>query len=896
MMQQLLAERFVEAEPLSGRGGDESDAARLRALLFDLLRDVVSRRAAKVAEWLTTEAAGPIPEGPEATPYLQALNIWFQLQRIAEENAAMRQRRRVEAEDGPEQVQGSLACAFADLRDHGLSPAEIDDAVSRLNLVPTMTAHPTEAKRVTILEIHRRIYRRLVELETERWTPRERNRLHEALRGEIDLLWLTGELRLERPSLADEIAWGLQFFRNSLFDAVPQLFERFSEARGPALPELARPCLRFHSWIGGDRDGNPNVTAEITEFAVKSGQDAALACHIDGLQTAVQRLSISCRIASLPEEARVALNQVVAGSGAAAALQSRNPNEVFRQALSAVLLRLQASREAGAAAYAGPREFVIDLARIETALLAIGAEDLARQYLRPLRWRAEVFGFRTAALDIRQNSTVLNAVLEEIWHFQGLSIATGTAAAAKLIRDALADPATTSIEAQSLSPQAQDLLALLRLIRSRGADPEAFGPFIVSMTRSAEDILAVYLLAIYAAGRCESLPSLSVVPLFETIEDLRAGPDVIANLLENSSYLAAVREKRGSVEVMLGYSDSGKDGGFFCSTWELHRAQRRLSATLAARGLRPAFFHGRGGSASRGGAPTGRAIAAQPEGTVDGQLKLTEQGEVVSAKYANRGTALHNMELLAAAVLEHTALSTRLSRNRSPEDDEAMEALSGMSQAAWSGLVNSPGFVRYFQQASPVDELSALKLGSRPARRHGAQSLADLRAIPWVFAWSQNRHMLTGWYGVGTAIADFLKVRGAAGEQRLRTMFGSSAVFRMLIDEVEKSLYQADMPIAAGYAALVADREAGERIYAKIRDEYEQSRKAVLLITGQTSLASRFPQFQRRFERLRPHLARSNALQIALLRQARNETKPGVSHVPLLQSMNCIAAGLGWTG
>lgn len=876
----------------------DSDAAALRHLLHDLLAEVVTQRAPEVAAWLGTGATDPIPADDRAIPYLQALNIRFQLSRIAEENDAMRQRRRIEAREGAENVPGSFAAAFAGLAQQGLDSAAIDAAVAKLAVVPTMTAHPTEAKRVTILEIHRRIYRRLVELETQRWTPREREALYIEIRCEIELLWLTGELRLERPSLTDEINWGLQFFRNSLFDAVPQLYERFIDARAEFAPQSAaseRPCLRFNTWIGGDRDGNPNVTAEVTRAAIDAGRLAALACHIEGVERAARRLSISCRIVPVPESNMAALAAVIVQSRSGTPHNQRNPNEIFRQALSAILARLIASRDGTATAYRGPHELVGDLNSVEAALLAIGAGDLARAWIRPVRWRAEVFGFRTAALDLRQNSTIINAVLDEIWAAQGISARSGTPAGAAEIRRALADPELPQMQDTDLGPVAQDLLALLRLTRESGHDPEAFGPFIVSMARSAEDILAVHLLTRYAAGACPGAPALVVVPLFETIADLRAGPEILEELLKNNAFRAGLREKRGHVEVMLGYSDSGKDGGFLCSTWELHRAQRRITATLAAHGFRPSFFHGRGGSASRGGAPTERAIAAQPGGTIGGALKLTEQGEVVSAKYANRGTALYNMELLTAAVLTHTASSGSQGSLVHPDQDEALVALSGMSQAVWSRLVESPDFVRYFEEASPVGELSALKLGSRPARRHGAKTLADLRAIPWVFAWSQNRHMLTGWYGFGSAITSFLSVRGESGRLLLSRMFSSNPLFRMVVDEIEKSLVQADMDVAAGYASLVTDRDLANTLFGMIREEYQLTCSAILQITSQDSLAARFPMFRDGFERNRIALDQLNRLQIDLLRQARQSERQALS-VPLLQSMNCIAAGLGWTG
>ena len=884
---------------------DDPEAPALRALFFRLLHQVVARRAPEVAHLLDPGPGGTAapmpadPAGPGAIPWLQAVNIWFQLQKIADENAAMRARRRAEALNGPDAVPGSLAAAFAQIGAADLAPEAVQSAIASLSIAPTMTAHPTEAKRVTVLEIHRRIYRLLVELETERWTPREVTRLHAAIRAEIDLLWLTGELRLERPSLDDEISWGLQFFRDSIFDAVPQLYENFIDARDRhSVPGgNPRPCLKFHSWIGGDRDGNPNVTAAVTRRAIAAGRNAALDMHAEGLRTAAGRLSISGRITPLPEGPKAALAALIARSGAGETLAGRNPNEPFRQAMGAMIARIDATSHGLAQGYAGPHDYIADLQAVERALAAIAAGELAERFVAPLRWRAEAFGFRTAALDLRQNSTVINAVLAEVWEVLGITTRPETREGAALIRQALLDEALPQPDFARLGPVAQDFLTLLVDMQTPGCDPEAYGPFIVSMTRNAEDVLAVHLLARYAVGgraAGQSPAGIHVVPLFETIGDLRAAPRILGDLLETAAFRAGARERRDQVEVMLGYSDSNKDGGFLCSSWELYRAQQRITRRLAELGYRAAYFHGRGGSASRGGAPTERAIAAQPAGTIAGRLRLTEQGEVVSSKYANRGTALQHLELLTASVLTHTALS-ETGRRPDPEEEEAMEALSGMSQAAYDGLIRSPGFVAYFQEASPVDELSALKIGSRPARRHGASTLADLRAIPWVFAWSQNRHMLTGWYGAGSALDNFLRVRGPAAASQLRAMFDQSRLFRMVVDEVEKSLFQTDMQIAALYADLVRDADTRSATLNRIRREYDLTRRLILDLTGQSDLAARFPRLRARFERVRPQLDRSHALQVALLTKSRSGNGTGVS-IPLLLSMNCIAAGLGWTG
>ncbi len=859
--------------------------------LFDLLLGVVARRAPDVADYLAQGARAAIPSGDAAIPYLQALNIWFQLQRIADENALMQLRRQSEVALGPDGVAGSFAAAFAKLAQAETPPAEVAERMARLAITPTITAHPTEAKRVTVLEIHRRIYRKLVDLENQRWTAQERA-LHRAeLTGEIDLLWMSGELRIEKPSLDDEIAWGLQFYRNSLFEATPQVFALFEAARVqhfPSAPDTRAPHLKFHSWIGGDRDGNPNVSAEVTARAIAAHRKVALNCHLDFVRIAAQRISITRRIADIPKADLSALNKVIAASGAAAELERRNPGEVFRQALSAIVLRLERSLDGGPPAYALPNALTNDLMAVETALMSIGAKELVAQYLRPLRWRAEVFGFRTAALDVRQNATVINRVLDEVWPQLGL----GAAPNSEGLRRLLARDALPRLDLDSLGPVARDLIALLALMQdhSPGSDPKAFGPFIVSMTRSADDLLAVYLLARLAGGGQDG--SFVVVPLFETIADLRAAPTILTDLLTTGTARAAYRAQRDLVEVMLGYSDSNKDGGFLCSIWELEIAQRRITEALTALGYRPGFFHGRGGSVSRGGAPAERAIAAQPAGTVQGFLKLTEQGEVVSSKYANRGTALINLELLMSSVLVHSDAGRD---TRNPEHDEAMEALSGMSQASYAGLVRHPGFVDYFQLASPVEELANLKLGSRPTRRFGAMGLQDLRAIPWVFAWSQNRHMLTGWFGLGSAIDSFVKVRGPGARALLADMFAHSGLFRLIIDEVEKSLFQSDMRVAANYARLAANVPTRDLILARILREHEATMAAVLAITGQAQLAERFPLLRHQFDRLRPQLDRINDLQVDLLAQTRAAKRSGVS-IPLLQSMNCIAAALGWTG
>ncbi|MEY8827887.1 phosphoenolpyruvate carboxylase [Sedimentitalea sp. XS_ASV28] len=866
----------------------------LRADLHELWRKVIAHRAPQVLPVLES-GDGPLPGDADPVPFLQALNIWFHLLKIVEENADMRLRRRTETREGPDAVEGSFARAISQFPD--VSEDEFAAATRTLSVGPTLTAHPTEAKRVTVLEIHRRIYRSLVALETQRWTPRERAEVMADIESEIDLLWLTGELRLERPTPQDEIEWGLQFFRDSLFDAVPQLYDRFQAAVAGRFDRAskAHPCIRFHSWIGGDRDGNPNVTSDVTERAIARSRATILDRYEADLTVAASHASISAAIAAVPDAALDDLNAVINSGRTARAARHANPGEVFRQAISAIGNRIAATRDQDEALhYIQVADFISDLKRVEAALVAVDADRLAARLIRPIRWRAEVFGFRTFTLDIRQNSTVTTRALADIWQCAGGAFDYGTPDWSRRLRAELGSADLPWVDRKALAAETQELLRLLALMRDArlGADRHAVGPFILSMTRSCDDLLAVFLLARYAGFGTEKL-DLRVVPLFETIEDLRAAPQILDDLLKVPLARRSLKADGDLVEIMLGYSDSNKDGGFVCSTWELEKAQRNIARALAGHGLRPEFFHGRGGSVSRGGAPTERAIAAQPRDTINGRLRTTEQGEVVSSKFANRGTALRNLELLASSVLAQSLDSgPQLAR---PEFNDALEALSGISQTAYCTLLRQPGFIDYFQQASPVEELTMLKMGSRPARRSGAQTLDDLRAIPWVFAWSQNRHLITGWYGFGTALASFRRVRGSEGDRLLAEMFRHSRLFRLIVDEVEKSLYHADMDIAARYASLVSDASGRNAIFDRIRRSYDQSCIELRALTGSSDIGKRFPNMCARFDRVRGELGRIHELQVNLLSRSRQSPRD-VDATPLLQSMNCIATGLGWTG
>ncbi|WP_413992332.1 phosphoenolpyruvate carboxylase [Labrys okinawensis] len=878
-----------------------------------LLVSVVSKREPAVAQVLS--GATPLDALPKEDRIhaLQATGIWFQLFTIAKELVAMRSRRSLEQQGGADEVVGSFSNVMKEIAAAGHPPATIRTALDNLSVGPTMTAHPTEAKRVTILEIHRRIYRKLTDLEQQRWAPREREQLINDLEGEIELLWMSGELHLEQPTVESEIAWGLQFFREVIFEATPKLYDSLQEAlarHSPGFDFNIPSFMRYASWIGGDRDGNPNVTAKVTEYALNEYRNAVIGWYIAQVRKLVTMLSISANVVEIPDDFKKTLARALHRTGVAAKIVERNPEEPLRQYASTMLARLQGTLGGvSAKPYASVDAFKADLRDLESVMHKLGADLAAKRLVRPLRQQAESFGFHTVSLDIRQNSTVVNRVLGEL--FKQLDGAAApvqsTPQWSNRIRVALHSGEQIAVDRGQLSDEARELLDLFGVVRKASLDPNGggIGSFILSMTRSSEDLLAVYLLAQYAGiatAQGGGAPiNLRVVPLFETIADLRAAPDILELLLGDSVVRRSIREFGNRQEVMLGYSDSNKDGGFLASNWELNKAQRRITSLGRKNRVKISFFHGRGGSVSRGGAPTGRAIAAQPAGTVGGVMRVTEQGEVVSSKFANRGTGLYQLEILAASVFAHSVKSPNEAELKDmPEFNEALEALAGMSQAHYSGLINDPGFVQYFNQASPVEELSLLKIGSRPARRFGARGISDLRAIPWVFAWSQNRHLITNWYGIGSALNSFVDVRGIAGRDLLRQMFDKSRFFRLIIDEVDKGLYQTDLEIGRLYASLVQDPKARERVYGKIVAEHALTRKMMSEIHGGLKLSERFPTFKLHFDRLRPQMDSIHRLQVQLLREVRANDRSLPSSKPsvdaLLLSINCISAGLGWTG
>ena len=886
-----------------------------------MLCDVARSHEPKVALLLRGEIVADNLSMTELARALQAQGIWFQLISIAEQNAAMRRRRQAEMDQGYEKLRGTVAQVIADAAAQGIDAQRVRSVLDDLKIRVVITAHPTETKRITVLENHRRIYRRLLDLEAPRWTPRERLDLIETLRNEIELLWLTGELRLEKPTVAAEVGWGLHFFKQTLFEVIPTLLLKLETALAEHFPherfEIPR-FFQFGSWIGGDRDGNPFVTNDATRAALLENRKVSLEHYRHSLNELIQSLSVTVNALPIGEIFRQDLARMLASCKEHESIVARNPGELLRQYLSCMLRKLDMTIAAQERAdsvpdsncYVNADEIAQDLHMVEQALIDGHCSTLARDLVRPLRYEIETFRFCTVQLDLRDNTSVTNAALSALWRAKQSAASENsepqgdawkTWLLAELDHPRQAQEAVYALPHKEL--QTLDMFRLVKNMRQQ-VDRRAFGSFVLSMTHRLEDILGIYLLAkeagLFSDAAGIEACTLPVVPLLETIDDLRRAPYILRELLAVPLVRRSLAAQGNMQEVMIGYSDSNKDGGFFTSNWELYKVQAQLTRLGKEHGVSIAFFHGRGGSVSRGGIPTGRAIAALPSHSINGRFRVTEQGEVVSFKYANKGTAKYHTELLAASVLEHTLKSEQeAALIQDSEFDEVMETLSTLSQAAYVKLAEHPGLIGYLQAASPLEELTLLNIGSRPARRFGASTLSDLRAIPWVFAWAQNRHMITGWYGVGSAMFAFLETHSAHGLKLLRRMFNDCRILRLIVDEVEKTLVQVDMNIAREYAALVPDPKIRDSVFSMIEEEYRITIEMILKVTESKQIADRMPQFRNRMAHKLPTINQVTRQQIELLRmyrQAEHSEAKQAYQEPLLLSINCIASGFGATG
>jgi phosphoenolpyruvate carboxylase len=809
----------------------------------------------------------------DAEILIRAFSLYFQLTNLAEEKQRIRRLRQRERDAPGGVLDESIAAACAGLRRQGMSQAEIGRLVGRLSLSPVLTAHPTEARRRTLLVALRRVYRLLDQLDDARLTPLEDSEIRRHLREEISILWHTSPIRTSAPGPLDEVRSAMAFFDESLFVVTPRLYRTLDRALGTdeAHPPRAPAFLRWGSWIGGDRDGHPKVTADTTLETLRIQRDHVLhayeaVCHRLAQTVSAHESSSGLLAARLADDVHDL-------RGYAAELERRFPDEPFRRRFSYIAERLRRTRAGESGGYAGSDLVASELDEVSAALLDAGLARVAHGELQDLRWQLATFGFHGLSLEVRQHAAV---------H-----------AAALAAQDASEDVAPGVTREEVLAT----FRAVAQIQRQFGV--EACHRYVVSFTRSPGDALAVLELARRACGD-ESL-QLDVVPLFESADALSASGQIVDRLLADGRYRAHLDRRGRRQEVMLGYSDSTTESGSLAAAWMLYRAQEQLVDVAHRHRVELVLFHGRGGAIGRGGGPMTRAVLAQAPGSVDGRLKLTEQGVVIADRYANAGIALRHLEQLTFATLTaSTPAHDETSRVAAADGAEALDALALTARAAYRALVwDDPAFEAYFGATTPIAELSMLSIGSRPAARAGAPTLESLRAIPWVFAWSQSRANLPGWYRTGAALAEFRRERGSAGIRGLRALYGSWPFFRSVLDNTELSLAKADMPIAARYASL-ADSPDGRRIWHEISTQFERTVDQVLAITGHSRLLDDVPVLQRSIKLRNPYIDSLSELQVILLGRLRRLADADPLRAELLRlvhlTLSGVAAGLQNTG
>jgi len=798
----------------------------------------------------------------EAARLAKAFAIYFELTNLAETNHRKRRRRANRAARDLTPQAGTFKGTLLRVRDSGMSLDTVLDTLSRVSVMAVFTAHPTEVARRTVLWKRRRISELLETLDTLPLVDAHALEVQQEIAAEIASWWESDEVRRAAPTVFDEIEMGLDY-STVLFETIPELYQELhgavSEVYGVELQsDLFMRPVEFGSWIGGDHDGNPNVTTDATEYALSKARQRVLSHYIESVDQLRRRLSPSRKRVQISEALQTRIDEYTHRFNACA---TDRPDEPYRQLATFMIHRLQAAmRDAtDPQAYAGPREFADDLTLMRESLIGNKGARIARLLLDPLLQKLDVFGFHLYTIDVREHVRVC----------------------------AQAVSALKSADYRDVS-SARGVLASLRetarLQRLYG--PAAIRTHILSGTETAEDILSfVWLADVSGVDLKEMMP----VPLFESIESLRSSVEICRTTWNDGAYSALLDSWGRRQEVMIGYSDSAKDGGMLTSTWELYKAHAALHEAARQADIRLRLFHGRGGTVGRGGGPTHRAIVAQPPGAFEGQIKITEQGEVLNWKYSDRVLAERNLELMIAASVE------ALLRPGNPTyEQEWVSAMDRMSEDAFAYYVkhvrDNPDTISYFEQATPALEFDLAKIGSRPARRRATDALSDLRAIPWVFGWMQSRHGLPGWFGVGYALERF------PDQALLHTMLDRFPLFADMIRNVELGMAKCDFSIARLYSELVHDVALRDRMFSLISEEFERTRVAVLRITRQTELLERNHVLARSVRLRNPYVDPMSLIQVELLRRKRaGEDTPQLNDA-LAATIHGISAGLRNTG
>ncbi|MBI3593832.1 MAG: phosphoenolpyruvate carboxylase [Nitrospirae bacterium] len=866
----------------------------------------------------------------ETAKIIRAFDISFHLLNVAEENFAM-QVRRDQRRSASHYEPHPLEHCFSQLGSEKKSFQSFPELLRHMWIAPVMTAHPTEAKRQTILEKYRKIYLFILKKLNPIWTPRELELLEREILSEIMLLWQTGDIFLEHPTVFEEVKGVLFYFKETFFKIIPQFYRETDhylqkERQEKDLPPLAVPSfLKFGSWVGGDRDGNPKVTSRITEWTLRTHKDFVLSLYLESILTLTENLSQSRHLVQIsPQLAESIEADKILFDPFTGTVSNRNVHEPYRQKCTFIRLKIEETLKYNRLflekqtlseeklyqfkGYDHPEALLKDLGLIQQSLNAHQGELISSLFVEPLIRQVEVFGFHLAALDIRQDAGQHRKAIHELFSRTGVH-ASFEFLSEKEKRSLLSKELLTirpfTPPGMTFSPETEETLKMFHLIKKAQDDlgTHVIGSYIISMTTSLSDILTVQVLCKEAGlyGRTAQgapISKVDIVPLFETIHDLRNACQIMKSAYRHPSYQTYLRGRNHIQEIMLGYSDSSKDGGILASSWELYQTQKGLTTLSRASKIQLRLFHGRGGTVGRGGGPTHKAILAQPDGTVNGQIKITEQGEVVSSKYANRGTALHHLGLMTAGVFT-ASLKPRRAPAKERIYEKAFNTISEISYRLYRDLVEDPALVKYYYQGTPISEIGLLNIGSRPVYRKKEGKIEDLRAIPWVFSWTQNRHLISAWYPIGSALESFIRLNKEANLSLLIEMYQDWPFFSNLIDNIQMTLAKTDMHIAKLYSTLVSERPVRDNVFRKLNDEYEKLLSIILKIVQSEAILDNDLPLQQSIELRNPFIDPIHYIQVRLLKLLRSgETgveREKLTHAILL-SINCIATGMRNTG
>lgn len=865
---------------------------------------------------------------PEKTSEL--LSLSFQLLNMVEENTSAQYRRYMENEFGMDSLPGLWGETFRKMKQYGLKEEQILNYLRNVHIEPVLTAHPTEAKRATILEQHRELYLLLVKLENKMYTRQERQEILKDVEATIERLWRTGEIYLKKPDVYSEIRNIEHYLKNVFPEVLPIIDIRLRNAWEEAgfhsanlkEPEFY-PKITFGDWVGGDRDGHPFVTAEVTRYVLNRFREICLSIYQEKCIGLAKTLSLSDYLQNPPKQLieRIQEYSKLAGAVGQSCLQ-RNPDEPWRQFSNLIKHKLPTKENQELVPsdylYKNPDEFLKDLKLIRQSLESVNAHRIAQKDIFPLERMVLSFGFHLAALDIRQNSAYHDKAIEQILKQAGEEDYNYSEwdeeKKLAFLRKELRIPRPFLLPGMVAGQEADGLLSAYReiseFVRNHGYG--GIGAFIVSMTRSVSDLLLVYLFLREAGLLVQTELGLAspftVVPLFETIEDLNKAPTIIKNYLsekivQNSLEFQKKQKKSSQLQqqIMLGYSDSNKDGGILASQWNLYKTQKELGELSKELKIQFRFFHGRGGTISRGGGKTHRFLDALPHGSLTGSVRMTVQGETIAQQFANKINAVYNLELFVATASKVTARHDFMPRKPHPAE-EIIHRVANRSGEVYSELLHMDGFIQFYSQATPIDAIENSRIGSRPARRTGKRTIHDLRAIPWVFSWNQARFYLPNWYGAGTALEE-LKNQSIEDFQTLKKEINEWHFLKYAILNIETGIYSASEKYMEAYSQLVEDSELKEKILSRILEEYRKTKQMLLELFDGVSVSERRPKMTQTIAMRAKYLDILHNLQIKLLRNWRHlikidapDSEKDKALIPLLLTINAIASGLRTTG